>query len=322
MAHELDMTNNRANMAYVGEMPWHGLGFELQQDAPIDEWRVAAGFDWQVKSAPISFAPEGFEEVQIAKRKALYRSDTGANLSVVSDMYKVVQPAEVMDFFAEVCRAGGFRMETAGMLKGGAVYWALARTGCELNLGGHDIVLPYMLLATSCDKTLSTTAMLTSTRVVCNNTLSYAVEGTSTNALRIPHSTGFDPKRVMTEFGLIDGSWDAFGAKAKDMTRRTVSQEEAVAFYLKLMCPNETDIDLSKARPALTALLHTYEHGVGQDEASARGTVWGLVNAVTRYVDHDKKSASRDNRLTSAWFGSGARLKQNAWDAAEILLAA
>ena len=29
MAHELDMTNNRANMAYVGDKPWHGLGQEL-----------------------------------------------------------------------------------------------------------------------------------------------------------------------------------------------------------------------------------------------------------------------------------------------------
>ena len=26
MAHELDFSNGRANMAYVGEKPWHGLG--------------------------------------------------------------------------------------------------------------------------------------------------------------------------------------------------------------------------------------------------------------------------------------------------------
>ncbi len=26
MAHELDMSNGRANMMYAGDRPWHGLG--------------------------------------------------------------------------------------------------------------------------------------------------------------------------------------------------------------------------------------------------------------------------------------------------------
>jgi len=321
MAHELDMSNDRANMAYVGETPWHGLGFALPEEAPIEVWREAAGFNWEVKKAPIEYVAEGFDVQTIPKRSALYRSDTGAPLSVVSDMYKVVQPAEVMDFFAEVCKVGGFKMETAGMLKSGAVYWALARTGSELNLGGKDIILPYMLLATSCDKSLSTTAMLTSTRVVCNNTLTYAVEGKNSAALRIPHSTGFDPKRVMAEFGLIDGSWEAFGKKAKQLVETRVSKEQMIQFYMELMYPNQSDMDITVKRPALDALIATYELGVGQQTKTANGTAWGLVNAVTRYVDHDKKSGSRDNRLTSAWFGAGARLKQAAWDRAMDLVA-
>ena len=40
MAHEIDMSNNRANMAFVGEIPWHGLGQELTEDADLNTWKV------------------------------------------------------------------------------------------------------------------------------------------------------------------------------------------------------------------------------------------------------------------------------------------
>jgi hypothetical protein len=40
------------------------------------------------------------------------------------------------------------------------------------------------------------------------------------------------------------------------------------------------------------------------------------VNAVTYYVDYQKSSESKSNRLDSAWFGAGALLKDNAWHTA------
>ena len=49
------------------------------------------------------------------------------------------------------------------------------------------------------------------------------------------------------------------------------------------------------------------------DLSSAKGTAWGLVNAVTEYADHSKRARSNDHRLDSAWFGPGAQLKQAAW---------
>ncbi len=68
--------------------------------------------------------------------KVLYRSDTLAPLSVVSPRYTVVQPHEVLHFFNDLVHAGGFELETAGVLKGGRQLWALARTGQETLLKG------------------------------------------------------------------------------------------------------------------------------------------------------------------------------------------
>ena len=41
-------------------------------------------------------------------------------------------------------------------------------------------------------------------------------------------------------------------------------------------------------------------------------TKWGMLNAVTEYVDHHNPSRSSDSRLNSAWFGLGDRLKSKA----------
>lgn len=328
MAHELDMSNGRANVGYIASkgVPWHGLGADIDHDASIDVWRRECGFDWEVKQTPVMFVPEGGDKPQvIPKRFALYRSDTKAPLSVVSNMFKITQPAQVMEFFRELVTIGGFRMETAGMLRGGAVYWALARYDDELNLGGKDLVRPYLLLATACDGTLSNVACFTSVRVVCANTLRMAVFDEKgkprTDVLRIPHSTAFDETRVKTELGLIGASWSKYGKTAREMVKRRVSPEEAVQFFVHVLYPGEREVDLTKVRPALEQLNDILLTGVGQQTSTTKGTAWGLVNAVTRFVDHERKAASLDTRLQAAWFGAGHRMKQRAWKAAAALAA-
>ncbi|MBN0134206.1 DUF932 domain-containing protein, partial [Pseudomonas aeruginosa] len=90
---------------------------------------------------------------------------------------QVVQPREVLEFYRDLTQVSGYELETAGVLKGGRKFWALARTGQNTSLKGNDLVNGYLLLATSCDGTLATTATPTTVRVVCNNTLTIAVDG-------------------------------------------------------------------------------------------------------------------------------------------------
>ena len=59
MAHELDFSLGRAGMAYIGETPSHSLGEVMQEGQSLDQWRVAAGLDWEAKRQKISFTDEG-----------------------------------------------------------------------------------------------------------------------------------------------------------------------------------------------------------------------------------------------------------------------
>jgi len=59
----------------------------------------------------------------------LYRSDNYEPLSVVSKRYKILQSREILEFFRGLVSAGGMELETAGVLKSGKKFWALAKTG-------------------------------------------------------------------------------------------------------------------------------------------------------------------------------------------------
>ena len=61
--------------------------------------------------------------------------------------------------------------------------------------------------------------------------------------------------------------------------------------------------------------------GRGSELASAKNTAYGLLNAVTEFVDHERRARSTDNRLDSAWFGKGAQIKQRALEQTSLLVA-
>ncbi|MCQ4143350.1 DUF932 domain-containing protein [Vogesella sp. AC12] len=310
-------------MAFVGATPWHGLGNPLSPQQPESVWLAEAGMNWTIEQSDVLFnvAADGMHIRPYSDAKVLYRSDTLAPLSVVSPRYKVVQPHEVLHFYNDLVHAGGFELETAGVLKGGRKLWALARTGQETLLKGGDRVKAYLLLATSCDGTLCTTAQFTSVRVVCNNTLQMAV-GESRGAVKVPHSTVFDPQAVKESLGLGLSAWDSFIGNLKQLSRRPVSSEEMRQYFSDVLAePLLEDEDSQTSSRAMQQLTALYSGaGMGALLNSSRGTAWGLLNAVTEYVDHRRRARSQDYRLDSAWFGQGAQLKDQALQRALALL--
>jgi len=310
-------------MAYVDATPWHGLGNQLPVHQPLESWLQAAGMNWSIREAEVlySVASTGLHVKPFPDSKVLFRSDSLAPLSVVSNRYKVVQPAEVLEFYRDLVSAGGFELETAGVLKGGKKLWALARTGQETALKGGDRVKAYLLLATSCDGTLCTTAQFTSVRVVCNNTLQLAV-GERAGAVKVPHSTRFDPAAMKQELGIGLTAWDSFLGSIRTMADRKVNKFEAMSYLVDVL--GDRDIPLAD-QPNQKALQGVYGlfagEGKGAGLAAANGTAWGLLNAVTQFVDHERRARSQDYRLDSAWFGQGAQIKAKALDRALALIA-
>ncbi len=342
--HDLDFTKGVAAIAYTGETPWHGYGERLNGDETLEEWIKAAGMDYKVLTRPIFWNPyllsADIEQAhernvqlparatnyhnfkRVAKKKLLFRSDTHDPLAIVSDRYNVVQPGEVMEFFRDLIEDQGFKMHTAGVLRDGNRVWALAETGREFAVKGQDRIGGYLLLATSYDGKFSTTAQFTSIRVVCNNTLSWSLgvgERQTDGIVRIPHIAEFDSKAVKEELGLLGEigtqGWSEFQDNVIKLSEYKVSKADAINFFLELLDVGEE----ASGRQLQTTkkLLAFYESGPGAKFISSHNTTWGLVNAVSFFTDHARRSVGGNaGRFDSASFGAGAKLKQKAFSKA------
>ena len=327
------------NMAFVGQTPWHGLGNQLTPNQPIEVWAKQAGMDWRIESSNVSYMAENHKQQNLIlpyqEQRVLYRSDTHEPLSVVSQRFQEVQPMEILHFYKDLTEQSGFELETAGVLKGGKKFWALAKTGQTSALKGKDVSNGYILLATACDGTLATTAQFTSIRVVCNNTLAIALKGQNTSAgvVKVPHSTKFDAEKVKQQLGISVRAWDEHMYEMKQLSQRKVTQQEAAAYFDAVF--NNTSLSIAeqddsiiqfyrnvaneanaanKTEPngrAMSKVMDMFNgQGRGAELSSAKGTAYGLLCSITEFVDHERRAMSTDHRLDSAWFGTGAAMKQ------------
>lgn len=318
MTHGVYQINGKDSMAYVGQTPWTGLGQKLTVNMDIATWLHEAGLDWTLLEAPVNFPREingEFEFAEFEGQKVLYRSDNGYPFSVVSNRYQSVQPREVLEFFQEFVQAGDMTLETAGSLFNGAKIWALARVGVDFTIDGQDKIDPFVLLATSCDRSLATTGQLTSVRVVCNNTLNMAVNG-KTASVKVPHSTKFDAQKVKEDMGLVRESIQAHANSMRTMHQTPLTDEQAMKFFIRLLqTPEEREkgeFDADKNRRSMPKLWTSYKSAPGSED-----TVWGAVNAVTHSIDYNPHARTDDGRLNNAWFGQGATQKATAYEIAQ-----
>lgn len=271
------------SMAYVNSTPWHGLGNRLAPKQSLETWAIEAGISFEIKETPVRYMTEneGIEiSVDFPEQKVLFRSDTDAPLSVVSQRYQVVQPREILEFYRDLTEVSGFELETAGSLKGGRKIWALAKTNQSANLKGGDQINGYLLLATACDGTLATTAQFTSVRVVCNNTLALALSG-GQGAVKVPHSTCFDPEAVKKQLRVSVSHWDSFIYQMKTLSERRIKTREAEAYFRSVLgVAGGSETPTTNGR-AMKKAMQLYDgQGKGTELTSARGTAFGLLNSI------------------------------------------
>ena len=316
----IDETTGKAAIAYRNETPWHGLGQQLTEDASIDTWTKEAGLDWEAHRANIYYSTDmGGSDQNVLSYKGsqvLYRSDTKQQLGIVSDRYREVQPREIMDFFKTLTEKSGFKMETAGALNDGKRIWALAQVGEGANIIGKDLVKTYVLLATSFDGSMATTAKFTSVRVVCNNTITAALSSENSNVVRIPHREQFDSSSVYASLGIATSQWNQFLLKARLLANEELHKYEAEEMTKELF--NVTDQDLAERKrihTGYTSVMRLFEgDAIGSNLTEGR-TAWQWLNAVTEWVDWNNGRNS-SSRMNSAWFGKGSQLKEKALDLA------
>lgn len=321
MAHEIE--NNE--IAFKNEVPWHGLGVRVNPDATGIEMLQAAGLDWTVQRRALAMRPSKDSKELITAEldgfRAIVRSDNNVVFQVAKARYNPVQNAEIIDVFREYCEAGHASMETVGAIKGGCIVWALAKLNgvTSTTIAGDDKLTGYLLLATSHDGTVRTIGKATQVRVVCNNTLTAAMEdGKATFSLK--HSakwTSAMKEQAKSQMGMAIEAIQRTNENAVILSQVSINDADWLTFMGKLM--NDPDAVTDPKTHQLTRLAQDIQSATvsspGSFLRSAKGTLWGAVNGVTYFADH-QRGRSADSRLASAWFGESESLKTRAMEVA------
>jgi phage/plasmid-like protein (TIGR03299 family) len=317
MAHLLEtLANGSASIAWTNEVPWHHLGVQMDNNATPTEFFIAAGLDTTVSKRP-PFLQDG---TPVPSSRLLCRDSDNTQYSIVGADWNPVQNMEIAEFLTRLFEAGDIKMETAGAVKNGALVWGLGKIQKSFDLPGGDEVHTNLLISSAHLYGKATTIRTTSHRPVCNNTLAPALRD-NRNVHSINHRKDFsdeDIQRIALEqVGYATRTMDQFEtiARAFADTPLSVRQvEEAIAAVYQpalLNTPSADDhplrIDFSDLA---TTVLQAFECSPGATLRSAKGTAWGLLNAVTYVEDHQNSSKTRDGQFQSAMWGIGHSRKQ------------
>jgi phage/plasmid-like protein (TIGR03299 family) len=312
------MVANVQKMMYVGEKPWHEEGTKLDNVATSAEAIEAAELDWKVEKRKLFIQDSvNASPIEIPGKFATVRADNQVTLGIVGKVYTPLQNKQAFSFFDAIVGVKEAMYHTAGSLGVGERVWILAKLPGYIKVTEDDVVEKYLLLANSHDGSSAVEMLFTPVRVVCQNTLNLAISTTDKKiSLRHTISIGSKIDAVRKQLGIIHYQYQIFGETAQKMVGVKMTQPQYAEYLEKigLVALDEKGKMSTRSQNNFDTLVSLYEHGKGNDAKDVAGTVWAAMNAVVEYVDYVRGSDA--NRAKSILYGSGADIKQKAWDLA------
>lgn len=305
MAHNLSFQKNTAgDFLSFNEKPWHGFGTILTEQPTLTDALQFGGLDFTVEKLP-NIHKIGDIEIPSERSFFTYRTDKnivlGPNVGTQYTCLQNIEALSIVDTF-------DYHIETAGVLKDGAISFVCMKSDRQIVVKGSDLTEMYLLFINSFDGSMPVTVLFTPIRVVCNNTLSAALRG-STNKYTIRHTRNVGEKLNETAkvLGILEKNvsvmTDVFNIMADTqinpvdfMGHVFLTKDEIEALALGATLDEDSVLSTRKANIIRNTLSY-YESGFGQ--ADFKGTAWGAYNAITGALSHKEFDSPEDFMLST-----------------------
>lgn len=334
---------SRLGLPPARQNPWQRVGRAMSAAAQTDPAIAIheAGLLWTVSRVNLRTADNLDPVPDFA---AIRRSDTGKILGVVGPDYEPFQNAGMFEVFTDLAQVGRddgglpFTIETAGAFNGGKVVWALARID-DLGIKiGDDESMAYLLISNGHTGAKSLIIAPTTIRVVCRNTLAMAEAQARRNRSKPGLAGGFTIKHLPSIHESVNQAKQAFAAVIRDHATTKAAwnrladvplnrklEQEFMAQVFGHPGPDESDRARALRKSREDRIAAILSSSTGQVRGT-KDTLFSAMQAVVEFVDHERVTRTTDgnadeSRIFSATFGSGADLKERAWDAALALAA-
>lgn len=314
MAHMIEEINGVASFAENGakERAWHELGVVFDGEMTVETALAASHADYTVAKMPVYYQTKNGGFAANPEFYHIIREDNGAPLGLVKKSYGVVQNADAFQFVNNLCAGGDAAepfIESAGVLGHGERVFITAKFPERFKCGeilGDDAEV-YAVITTSHDGSGAVTVMLTPVRVVCNNTLQYAL-GCNYSKFAFRHTVNVklrmkgDLEHAAKVLGCFQATKKAIAEKTALLNNIKVDEATVkmvcgrVAFGDKypIFRDGGLSIDDLGMRNINTyyELRKSVEDGVGQDMFKTKNGNW-LFNGITTYFQNTKNYISK-----------------------------
>jgi phage/plasmid-like protein (TIGR03299 family) len=316
------MPANVETAVYANTPAWHGEGVVIDTEGKlgldVDTAIEQSGLDWEVVKVPIYAKFEGKLQ-KIDGRYGVQRLTDGKVFGTVGGTWQPVQNSEGFSILQTLLELAGGEIwiESAGALDGGKKVWILARCGGELqiSIAGEDYKT-YIGFTNGHDGRTSVTSFMCDERVVCANTLTYALskEDAGNRIIRVRHTTKASEKiaeaahilhlrNLRTEELARQGEW---------LVEHEMSDSDFESFLAKLMPIEEEGTPaatmIGQRRDAVQTL-----YAEAPTLAAIRGTRWAALQAVTEFVDHGRPTKNVSALIKTQFGLTPSPLKQQAF---------
>jgi phage/plasmid-like protein (TIGR03299 family) len=289
MAHEIEIINGEASFASLREPAWHGLGTVFTEEKTTSEMLELANLqEWNVRLEEVE-APSTLTSDKnyfyVVRNNPVIENQNDI-LGIVGERYNVLQNEQLFDF-ADAMLDGG-RWETAGSLRGGRVVFGSLALDRETVLdpnGVADKINTYLIVNTSHDGSISIQASVTPVRVVCANTLNFALRSVK-QSFKIRHTQTANGKvqSAKTALGIANAYMDDFSVMANKMIQTELSAKQFNDILLTAYPKPDKDSKqaLTKWTNKIDMLNDIY---TGEFNHMISGNAWGALNAMTERID-------------------------------------
>lgn len=333
------------------ERAWHRLGQVFDGQLTVKEALELSHADYQVEMKEVfavtpaiqaameqgSVSTDLILEALVGGRKATMRMDLNKPLGVVSDHYGIVQNCDAFQFIDTLCTGGSGApvIECAGVLGQGERVFITAKFPEQIILDNRtdDRVDMYVVFTTSHDGTGAVNCMVTPTRVVCNNTLNYAMSHNA-GKISLRHTSGINNRLDLTNKENAEFAFrtlNMFNVYKKSLEqsfehlRNIKVSEKQLDDILAEVLLSESNLKIyrtegiqhkdisSVGRNVFMNVKQSMENGIGQ-EYGERGTAMWAINGLTTYFQNDKNYTSEELKFNSVMNGHAANKLQRAYD--------
>lgn len=306
------MSHNVEQMMYNKQngKTWHGLGVAAEGLSDSHEVMEKAGLDWEVEKHPLQ--TEG--GIYVPDQYAMVRNSDNSVLGTVGSRYEPLQNKNAFEFFDPIVDRDEAIYETAGSLRGGRQVWLLAKMPDHIQVGnGDDRIEKYVMLTNSHDGSKPVVAKITPVRVVCSNTLSWALKG-SGSEVRIRHTQSMRSQlqEAHKTLNVVNKIYAQLDQAYNAMLSTKVSTNDMDAYFNQVFNKGRDEV-ATRTENTIDEVKRLLEEGAGVDMPELRGTMWHAYNAVTEYVDFYKDYRSGTDVTHAITFGSGATRKEKAF---------